>query len=137
MWENFKKIAELWGRFVCLGKSATATDSFEAMKVCIATNIMQKISSEVVLSLGSCGYRITIIEAELVTQVSSLGNKNVILKEMDNVPGFEDIEDIDEREDDNTIIGDQVQVGEEDEEMANSNSKVGPVQETLRSNDSR
>ena len=139
MWENFKKIAELWGRFVCLGKSTTATNSFEAMKVCIATTIMQKISSEVILSLGSCGYRITISEVELVTQASSLCNKNGILKEVDIVPRFEDIADIDEEEDDNIITGDQVQLGEEEEELANSNSnsKVGEGQETLRSNVSR
>uniref|UniRef100_A0A7C9AUC6 Uncharacterized protein n=1 Tax=Opuntia streptacantha TaxID=393608 RepID=A0A7C9AUC6_OPUST len=137
MWENFKKIAEIWGRFVCLGKSATATDSFEAMKVCIATNILQKINSEVLLSLGSCGYRIIITEAEVVTQVGSLCNKTGIHKEMDHVPGFEDIEDIEESENDNIHTGNQVQAGEEEDELANSNSKVGKAQESPRSNESR
>ena len=96
LWENFKNIAELWGKLVCLGKSATATDSFEAMRVCIVTKILQKINSEIVLSLGSCGYRVTVTETDLVTQVSYLDTKSMSQKEDNYVPGFEDIEGVEE-----------------------------------------
>jgi len=37
-WENFKKIAYLWGRLICLGKSIARTDNFESMKILIATD---------------------------------------------------------------------------------------------------
>ena len=94
-----------------MGKPVSATNSFEVMRVCIATNILQKINSEVVLSLGSCGYRVTITEAGMVTQVNSMCNEAVAPKVKDDVLGFEDIEDIDESEDDNINIGIQVQEG--------------------------
>ena len=32
-WDNFKNIVEIWGRFICLGKSTSHTESFKVMKV--------------------------------------------------------------------------------------------------------
>jgi len=54
-WENFKQIAELWGTFICLGKSASNTKSFEAMRVLIATSIFQRIDSEILFTLVHVG----------------------------------------------------------------------------------
>ena len=51
-WENFKQIAELWGNFICLGKSASIIDSFESMRVLIANKTFQRIDSEILLQLG-------------------------------------------------------------------------------------
>jgi len=90
MWENFKMIAELWGKFICLGKSASSKDSFEAMRVCIATNTFKKISLEIVLSLGSCGYRVFITETDLTMQVHNNPSRNS--NEKDDIPGFEDVQ---------------------------------------------
>ena len=41
--KNFKRIAELWGRLICLGKPITRTNSFESMKVFIVTTIFSTI----------------------------------------------------------------------------------------------
>jgi len=138
MWENFKMIAELWGKFICLGKSASSKDSFEAMRVCIATNTFQKINSEIVLSLGTCGYRIFITEMDMVTQVQvhNVHNPATNFKEKDDIPGFEDVADSNEGEDDNLNNDLQGQAEQEDEEvLSNSNSKMLKGQQSLRSND--
>jgi len=139
-WENFKKIAELWGRFVCLGKSTAATDSFEVMRVLIATKIFQKINSELLFTLGSCGFRVTITEAEMVTPASPKFSKVDDPQVKEVIPGFEDIEDIDESEDDNIGVGVHGHEGEEFSEnqgFSNSNSNMKKVQEPPKSNDNR
>ena len=51
LWENFKQIAELWGDFICLGRSTNSTESFEVMKVLIATQVFQRIEAELLLQL--------------------------------------------------------------------------------------
>jgi len=137
LWENFKNIAELWGKLVCLEKSTTATDSFEAMRICIVTKILQKINSKIVLSLGSCGYRVTVTETDLVTQVRSLDNESMFQKEADYVPGFEDIEGDEESENHNNHTGNQDQVGDEEAELSNSNSKTWKGQQSPRNKESR
>ena len=53
-WENFKQIAELWGQFICLGKSSSITESFEVMRVLIARECLRRIESEILLTVGSC-----------------------------------------------------------------------------------
>jgi len=63
MWENFKQIAELWGRMICLGKSSTNTESFDTMRILVATKIMQRIEAVVLLQVGYGGYRVSIKEA--------------------------------------------------------------------------
>ena len=70
-WENFKSIAELWGRLIYLGKSTLNTDSFEVMRVLVATKTFQRIEAEVLLSVGYGGYKVTVKEAETVSQVLS------------------------------------------------------------------
>jgi len=138
MWENFKMIAELWGKFICLGKSASSKDSFEAMRVCIATNTFRKISSEIVLSLGSCGYRVFITEMDLITQVHNVYNPSRNPNEKEDVPGFEDVADSNESDDVNLNNDLQGQAKQEDEEvLSNSNSKMMQVSQSLRNNDSR
>ena len=44
--ENFKKIADLWGRLICLGKSIAKTDTFESMNILIATDYFHTIENE-------------------------------------------------------------------------------------------
>ena len=55
MWENFKQIAELWGSMICLGKSSSNTDSFEVMRILVATKTMQRIEAMVLLQIGYGG----------------------------------------------------------------------------------
>ena len=99
IWENFKQIAELWGDFICLSKPATSTDSFEVMRVLIATKILHRIDDEILLQLDYGGYRVTVREAETVSQALQrtqlfMNGSNTEDKDSNfEVPGFEDIED--------------------------------------------
>ena len=77
-WENFKQIAELWGRLICLGKSSSNTDSFEVMRVLIATKSFQRIEAEVLLTVGYGGYRVMIKEAETISQMFNKVHQNSI-----------------------------------------------------------
>ena len=43
LWGNFNRIAGLWGRLICLGKPIYRTDSFDVMRVLIATDTFQRI----------------------------------------------------------------------------------------------
>jgi len=100
-WENFKAIAELCGNFISLGKPASQTDSFESMKVLIATKTLQKIDAEVLLKIGSCGYRIKVSESEMVSHLRTLSQNSpnsFHSKDKEFIPGFEDVEDSDEVE---------------------------------------
>jgi len=99
MWENFKQIAELWGSLICLGKSSSNTDSFEVMRILIATKSMQRIEAVVLLEVGYGGYKILVKEAETISQMSSnvhqnstgLGAEDHVSN--NDIPGFEDIDD--------------------------------------------
>ena len=99
LWENFKQIAELWGEFICLGRSTNSIESFEVMKVLVATKVFQFIEGEVLLHIGYGGYRVTIREAETVSQLiyhPQQGLKgNMVAKDSNHeVPGFEDLDDM-------------------------------------------
>ena len=134
-WENFKKIAELWGLFVSLGKPASANDSFEVMRVLIATKVLQTIDFEFILTLGSCGYRVKVTEAEMVSQVGPKCRFDDT-KGKNDIPGFDDIDGSD---DDGTCNGVQIQEGEESPESrasSNSNSNIVEDKEPARSNGS-
>ena len=135
-WENFKQIAELWGIFICLGKSTSSNDSFEAMRVLIATKILQKIDSEILLHLGSCGYRIRISEAEMASQPSGMNHQNSLHSSgKEDIPGFEDVEDSEGEE---LPVATQEQEEEEStNSQANSNSNSGKVVESPNSYGSR
>ena len=69
MWENFKLIAELWGRMICLGKSSTNTESFETMKILVATKVMQRIEAVVLLQIGYGGFKVSIKEVDSICQM--------------------------------------------------------------------
>jgi len=98
-WENFKAIAELWGQLICLGKPSSRIESFEVMKILIATTVLRRIEAEIVITIGYGGYRVMIREVETISQVfikapymSICTNKDDKLS--DNMaPGFEDIDD--------------------------------------------
>jgi len=61
-WENFKKIVELWGVLLCLGKPIIRTDSFESMKVLIATDILRSIQCDLTLHIEDLGFRVLVKE---------------------------------------------------------------------------
>jgi len=61
----------------------------------------------------------------------------MIQKEDDYVPGFEDIEGDKESENHNNFVGNQEQMGEEEAELSNSNSKSWKGQESPRNKESR
>ena len=98
-WENFKAIAELWGRLICLGKSSSRIESFEVMKVLIATKVLRRIEAEIVLTIGYGGYRVMIREIETISQVFIKAPHLSICTSKDDqlsdnmAPGFEDIDD--------------------------------------------
>ena len=96
------------------------------MKVLIATQIFQRIKAKILLQIGYGGYRVTTREAETVSQMiqqplQSLHGINMEDKDSNyEVPGFLDIEDMDEH------ISNHRQMQEEGEGspkyVANSNS---------------
>ena len=102
-WENFKLIAELWGIFIYLGNSTITAESFESMRVLIATDIFRRIDAELLLHLDHCGYRVFIREVGTVCQAGRAQAHNKQYARMDgeesnngsisNVPGFDDIGD--------------------------------------------
>ena len=137
-WENFKQIAEIWGNFICLGRSTSFTDSFESMRVLIATKSFQRIESEILLQLGSCGYRIKITEADMVSHPSGRYQNHLSSyhsTEEKDIPGFEDVED--SNGDEHSIAAQDQKEEENINSQANSNSKPGQVVESPTINDSR
>ena len=99
MWENFKTIAEIWGTFICLGRSTSIPDSFEVLKVLIATDILQTIEQELRLTLGNCSYRVMVKETRLFNQahlhhITRTHRKNdEDGHSTDDIRGFENIDD--------------------------------------------
>jgi len=93
-WENFRAIVEAWGSIICLGKSTHNPDSFEVMRVLIATKLFRRIEDEIILTLDYGGYRVMVREVTTINQaaVAVDANKNAETKSQD-VPGFEDIDD--------------------------------------------
>lgn len=65
-WENFKKIAEMWGTFVCLGSDIEKPESFESMMILIDTNQFNNIEGGFELDLEDCGYRVKAREVKHV-----------------------------------------------------------------------
>ena len=98
-WENFKRISNLWGKLISLGKPIFRTDSFESMKMLIATKILSRIEEEILLSIEDGGYRVTIKKVgsalstvhqyHSIPHPSSDHNKVPI----SDLPGFEDVND--------------------------------------------
>jgi len=132
-WENFKKIADLWGDPICLNISSTSTESFEVMKVLIATKVMHRIDDEILLQLDYEGYRVTVRESETVSQAvqrSQLIMNGTNMEDTDSnyeIPGFEDLEDIEGMAGSNGSHSNQVGEGVGSPSMvaiSNSNSNV-------------
>jgi len=93
-WESFKAIAEIWGSLICLGKSTFNPDSFEVMRLLIATKVFKRIEDEVVLKVAYGGYRVTVREVATIYQVAmSVADTRCNAAHNQDVPGFEDIED--------------------------------------------
>ena len=74
-----------------------STDSFAVMKVLIATKAFQFIEDEIILHIGYGGYRVTIREAETVSQMRHHPQQSLQGINMDDndsnheVSGFEDL----------------------------------------------
>ena len=51
LWENFKRISELWGRLITLGKSIAYKESLESMKMLVITDTFYRIEEEMLLSI--------------------------------------------------------------------------------------
>jgi len=71
------------------------------MKVLVATKIFKFIEGEVILNIEHGGYRVTIREAETISQIRSPPHQNMKSSMVDKdsnheVPGFEDLEDLEE-----------------------------------------
>ena len=97
-WENFDKIASLWGRLITLGKAISRTDSFESMKMLIVTDVFNRIDQDVILNLGDGGYRLMIREIGTAVQIvhnDCFPFTNTPIENMDSsgdIPGFEDLQ---------------------------------------------
>ncbi|KAJ8420246.1 hypothetical protein Cgig2_030826 [Carnegiea gigantea] len=98
-WENFDKIASIWGRLITLGKSISRTDSFKSMQLMIVTDVFKRIDHDMLLTLGDEGYRLMTCEVGPTTQIVHNGygpSNSPPLEKMDSsdeVLGFEDLMD--------------------------------------------
>jgi len=68
-WENFKKIADIWGYLIYLGKSIAKTDTFESMRLLIETNILVRIDDDFVFTLEDMGFRVIVREISPASQI--------------------------------------------------------------------
>ena len=55
--KNFKKIADLWGYLICLGKSILRTETFDSMKLLIETDILAFIEDDIILTIEELGFK--------------------------------------------------------------------------------
>jgi len=97
-WQNFRKIAELWGHLICLGRSIEKTDTFETMTMLIQTNILRRIEDEIIFHIEDLGFRIVVKELSLVSPVLLKAHNFFHVQQDEDaasnegVPGFEDVE---------------------------------------------
>ena len=98
-WENFQKISFIWGKLISLGKPILRTDSFESMKMLIATKFFGQIEEEILLQIEDAGYRVIVREVgsvlSTVHQFQSIPHPSPagIKVSSSGVPGFEDVND--------------------------------------------
>lgn len=98
-WDNFKKVADICGRIVCLGKSIARIHSFDSMKVLIETDRFHTIEADVILSIEDSGYRLKIKEvgsSPQVIQPARIPCSSPLAEALDSnhgVVGFEDLDD--------------------------------------------
>ncbi|KAJ8433576.1 hypothetical protein Cgig2_012589 [Carnegiea gigantea] len=95
MWENFKRISELWGRLITLGKSIACTESFESMKMLVVTDMFYQIEEKILLTIDDKGHRVIVREIGPAIQQHIYAHpQNLAPNESTgHVPGFEDIEE--------------------------------------------
>jgi len=92
-WENFQRIANIWGSLVSLGKSIARTDSFNSMKVLIDTGVFKSIEGDVLLTIGDAGYRVQVKEVGTVVQVCQSPFRPTETSDSNgDVVGFEDLD---------------------------------------------
>ena len=60
--DNFRKIAEVWGRLICLDQLADKTENFESVKMFIVTYQLHRIKADVLLQIDDAGYRVVVSE---------------------------------------------------------------------------
>ena len=99
-WQNFKKIAELWGYLICLGRSIVKTDTFETMTMLIETDILRRIEEEFIFNIEDLGFRVVVREISLAAQMVQKSHQFQFQQQPyedaasnDGVPGFEDVEE--------------------------------------------
>jgi len=139
LWENFKLIAELWGRMICLGKASSNTESFEVMRILVATREMQRIEAMILLQVGYGGYNVYIKEVETISQMHSKsyqcpGNRTADDQSSNNdIPGFEDVDDNISSPDSE---GNRAELNQS-QNNSNSNGAGAEAKETASNNESR
>ena len=95
IWENFKGIANSWGRLINLGKSFVRTDSFESMKILIVNDHFHRIEANFILSLEDSGYRIKVKEISLDVQLIQSSTPTMgATDSSDGVLGSEDVNEV-------------------------------------------
>jgi len=100
-WENFKKIADIWGYLISLGKPIVRTDTFESMRLLIETNILVRIDDDFIFTLGDLGFRVIVREIGPAYQsVQCSHHSGEDAHSNGEIPGFEDIEQDDETDED-------------------------------------
>ncbi|KAJ8447486.1 hypothetical protein Cgig2_019480 [Carnegiea gigantea] len=91
--ENFRRITELWGRVVCLGKGIDNSDSFEfeSMKVLIDTDILGTINWEIVIIvIKEVSSTVQVIQKVHTTSNSSMEAMNSNHEEKDDDVALDD-----------------------------------------------
>ena len=61
-YENFRKIADVWGRYICLDRSTREGTDFTSAKILIDTCVFTNIQQWIYFSVGGTGYDIFIKE---------------------------------------------------------------------------
>jgi len=95
-WENFKKIADIWGFLICLGKPILRTDTFDSMKLLIETDILSHIEKSFILNIEDLGFRVHVREVSIAVPIIQNAKTGRSLVDDDvasngEVPGFEDL----------------------------------------------
>ena len=60
--ENFKKIAEVWGRLIYLDTMDDPITNYESMKLLVATDQFYQIEGDILLQIENVGYRVIVTE---------------------------------------------------------------------------
>jgi len=113
-WENFKKIADIWGYLICLGKPIARTDTLQRMRLLIETNILVRIDDDFILTLGDLRFRVIVREIGPASQILqrphfSNPHPKEVADSNDELPGFGDIEKVCESDADSGKEGQMIE----------------------------